>query len=626
MSALPITSDTVNSIFGDGFHTENPNNGNLSSDYEIVVNWFAQQIDPERTQIDKLPIEVSKMLDDMGICDNMLFQKFRGMVRLKLNMIGMSVNTGVGGLSSQTVDFQNLLDLIINLIDILQQCYNIINLSRPQIQLMKRLGNSIFQSWIENPSIWGSIRQYYEQNIFSKDKTQTLEKISSLLAIIDLCDELTLLLLDTARNQITKLVMEYCSHKWDVSRLNDLLSSIKCDMYPIMSILVPDHGFSIDCLISMAKIQLVKLRTEEFFDIVVDYPDSKYALQEFRECLTTSKQRSNLVDAYILQSKSRLLHAGADTVDIIMCYISTVRSFLIVDHRGVLLDRASRPIRRYLKGRNDTIPTIVNAFLDTTSNNRLIELAIELRNTNKKPKMKGESARDLNWVPDPVDALPDFRKAVVEDIVESLISIFDSKNLFIDEFVKVFSKRLLSITDYDVRGVYSDLHLLKARFGSHEFGSLDVMLKDMLLSKKIDRALKTVVPQNVHASIISHLYWPDLPSSKFKMPKQIEEPLSKYKLAYEEHKKGRNVVLCPSLSLITLSVEVAGKTHQFKVTADKAAVLYFFHDQPQGKEVKIAMICMKLQMPLLLVRESLQFWAKGGVLKAVDPNTYKVNE
>lgn len=459
-----------------------------------------------------------------------------------------------------------------------------------------------------------------------KVKYSDLKRFTSLLDIIDLGDELTLLLLDTARNQIAKLVVEYCSHKWDISRLPDLLDGIKCRMFPIVVRLIPDHSFNLDCLISMAKIQLVKLRTREFFDIVVDYPDSKYALQEFRECLTTPEQRSNLVDTYIAQSKARLLHAGADTVDIIMCYISTVRSFLIVDHRGVLLDKASRPIRSYLKGRDDTIPTIVNAFLDTTPSNRLIELAIELRNTNKKPEMKGESARDLNWVPDPVDALPDFRKAVVEDIVESLISIFDSKDLFIDEFVKVFSKRLLSITDYDVRGVYNDLHLLKARFGSHEFGKLDVMLKDMLLSKRIDRALKTVVSKNVHASIISHLYWPDLPNNKFKLPDQIQQPLNEYKSAYEEHKKGRNLVLCSSMSLVTLSVDIAGKLHRFKVTTDKAAVLYFFQDQPQGKKVKLAMICMKLQMSLLLVKESLRFWTQKGVLEAVDPNTYRVNE
>lgn len=45
----------------------------------------------------------------------------------------------------------------------------------------------------------------------------------------------------------------------------------------------------------------------------------------------------------------RLLHPGADTKDIIIQYISTIRCLRILDPQGVLLSRVAEPIRVYLR-------------------------------------------------------------------------------------------------------------------------------------------------------------------------------------------------------------------------------------------------------------------------------------
>lgn len=181
MSALPITPDTVDSIFGASFYNEGSDNSeDPSSDYEVVVDWFVEQIDPQRTQIDLLPLRVSNVLNRMGRCNNMLFQKFRGMVRFKLNAIAMKSDTAVGSTFSRDDSgaiFHSLLDQILNLIGILRQTYDAMNLSKPQIQLMRRLGNSVYQSWVEDSLIWSNIRQYYEHNIFSEGEIQRLEKV-----------------------------------------------------------------------------------------------------------------------------------------------------------------------------------------------------------------------------------------------------------------------------------------------------------------------------------------------------------------------------------------------------------------------------------------------------------------
>lgn len=623
MSNLPANQQFVSEIFN--FALDGRFKEPVKNDYQKIISWISQIViksDPKQTIP---PTNIRLLLDNITGCNDMQFQIVKQMVRNDLNIL---VNGYLELIDSKPITscMELVLNGIYNSCEILKKCYKYLDLSSLQILLMERLENSIYQLAVTYPSFWEGIRSLYDRALFdsSGEQLQHLLDISDLLDKIDLGNELTMLLLDVTRNHIKNRVRIFCISQWDTNKLAPLLKWIEDELYPTLAQLIPNNDFNLEFLVSMAKVELVQLRTRELFDIVLDYPDSQCALKEFRESLTTPDQSLALVNTFITQCKDRLLHAGADTIDIIMCYISTVKSFLIIDHRGVLLDKASRPIRNYLKGRPDTIQQIVHAFLDTTPKNRLIELAIELRNNGKSPVIAGDCARDINWTPDPVDALPDFRKAVVEDTVESLISIFDSKEPFISEFVKVFSGILLNITNYDIRGVYNDIHMLKIHFGSHEFSKLDVMLKDMLLSKSIERKFKHFIPKDVHASIISHLYWPKLPSYNFNMPPEIQKPFDAYKDSFEKVKRGRKLVLCPSLCKASLDIEIGGQTRHFDVSADKASLIYFF--QSQHKPVKLAIICMQLKMPLILVKGGLKYWTQQGILAECGLNTYVVNE
>ncbi|ODV83359.1 hypothetical protein CANARDRAFT_179466, partial [[Candida] arabinofermentans NRRL YB-2248] len=470
------------------------------------------------------------------------------------------------------------------------------------------------------------ISSFYEQGLFhpySKISQSHLHEASEILKHIDLVDELAELIIGLTKNKITMHIKSECSNNWNSSLLNQLLDWIDNDLYSKLQMIVPTGKFDGELLKDVVKNQLVELRITESFDIVLDYPESEVAFKELRECLSTEEQKGRLVDAFIQFCRKRLLHAGVNTTDIIKCYISTIRSFLIVDHRGVLLDKVCRPIRSYLKERDDTIQCIVFALLDTTPDNKLIELAIELRKGGTKKEQHHESERDLNWVPDPVDALPDFRKGMVEDAVESLISIFDTKDAFLEELIKVFSLQLLNITNYDVREVYVKLKLLKSRFGTSEFSSLDVMLKDLIQSRYIDRALNH---STVHSSIISHLFWPELPREKFKLPDDISKHLTTFEEAYGHKKKGRKLTLFPSLGLVDIDIVLKDRTLNFQVSPDKASILYLFQMGEEGCQLKLGIVCMKLQMSLKLVSEGLAFWVKNGVLEECGLNTYAVIE
>ncbi|QPG76271.1 hypothetical protein FOA43_003657 [Brettanomyces nanus] len=622
MYSIPIDVKIVSDIFGSPYHEE-VDQDDPSSDYAVVLDWLSEQINPDFTQMVEVPLRVKNSLRTIGSCNDWMFDKFSGMIRRKLNTLSEDEGSLVG-----YEWLEILLRHISNLSELLHRTYEIVGLNSTQERLMERLEDTVFQSWVNKSTVLQAIKRVYEDNLFSDDTTtsHSLVKLAGLLNKIDLDSELTLLLLDTAHSRIKMFVNDICAHSWNKPRLSRLLSWVKDELFPRMDRLVPDDEFSAVCLVEIAKIELAKLRTDEIFDIVIDYPDSKCALEEVRLCLGTAEQQSRLVESFIFQSKKRLLHAGTDSTDIISCYISAIRSFLIIDHRGVLLDKACRPIRNYLKSRKDTVQRIVYALLNTSPENKLIELAIELRNSNNRSMAHNETERVLEWVPDPVDALPDFRKGVVEDIVESLISIFESKDLFVEEFVKVFSERLLQVTNYDVRDIYNDMHLLKSRFGNQEFNSLDVMLKDMLQSKSIDRKLKGKAPDNVHASIISHLYWPKLPKYSFKLPEEVNAAYVGYQKAYEAHKRGRKLLICPSLSKVNLSLEIKGTSHKFLVTADKAAIIYFFQEQPPKSRVKLGLLCMRLQLPLKLAKEGLKYWTSQAVLSECGLNEYRVNE
>lgn len=135
---------------------------------------------------------------------------------------------------------------------------------------------------------------------------------------------------------------------------------------------------------------------------------------------------------FILCCHENLLHAGANTVDVITSYTKTIKSFLLIDPKGVLLDKVVRPIRRYLKTRDDVIVKLVHGMLDVSESNKLRDLALELNSTEKfntaaQIKDGIEDSLDLNWVPDPIDALPDFKRGRVSDTIESLLSILSQR-------------------------------------------------------------------------------------------------------------------------------------------------------------------------------------------------------
>ncbi|KAK3814020.1 MAG: LOW QUALITY PROTEIN: hypothetical protein J3Q66DRAFT_370966 [Benniella sp.] len=116
-------------------------------------------------------------------------------------------------------------------------------------------------------------------------------------------------------------------------------------------------------------------RIKEFFDIVVECPDSEPAVLDLQECIEWTGQRDQLQNAFLAAVDKRLMHPGAETTDIVEFYISTIKYLRVLDSSGVMLDCASR--------------------------------AIEIPEVLMQMEMGDEGTDDEVWVPEPKNAGPD---------------------------------------------------------------------------------------------------------------------------------------------------------------------------------------------------------------------------
>ena len=97
------------------------------------------------------------------------------------------------------------------------------------------------------------------------------------------------------------------------------------------------------------------------------------------------------------------------------------------------------------RARPDTIRCIVaNLVGDKESGDSLADVDEPVQPLSQ---VQMEDYSDPNWEPEPIDAGPDFRKNKPSDTISTLVSIYDSKDLFIKELQVLLAQRLLAVQD-----------------------------------------------------------------------------------------------------------------------------------------------------------------------------------
>ena len=291
------------------------------------------------------------------------------------------------------------------------------------------------------------------------------------------------------------------------------------------------------------------LRVEEMFDIVVDYPDSKPALLDLRDCMKHASLHRHLVTRFGQAIRNRLLHPGAATADIIQQYVSTIQALQHIDPSGAVLDAVSAPIREYLRCRKDTTRCIVTLLTDDGAADGVAASLFAELDSGAAGRQVGNADADFDgpdadaqalleaerWEPDPIEADPSLRTNTSSDAISLLVGIYGTKELFVSEYRSMLADRLMGKADYDCDRELRTLELLKVRFGESSLHAAEVMLRDLAESKRINTNVKSVpntatplkkrrdlVPIDpLSATIVSQLFWPPLPHENIKLPAQV---------------------------------------------------------------------------------------------------------
>ncbi|KKY24766.1 putative anaphase-promoting complex subunit [Phaeomoniella chlamydospora] len=406
-----------------------------------------------------------------------------------------------------------------------------------------------------------------------------------------------------------------------------------------------------------------KLRTSELFDIIVGWDATKSGIDDLKHYTTNPATRSYVTSHFTNVLSQRLLQPGASTMEILQVYISIIRAFRHLDPRGVLLDRVARPTRHYLRTREDTVRIVVNGILAdveldedgtpvSTDASVLWELAVELKSRGPSENdNEGElDWNNMDWTPDPIDAAPDYKKSKTADVVGSLISLFDSKEVFVKELQNALAERLLlnkSNFDQEI-GV---LEHLKIRFGDAPLQACEVMLRDVLDSRRTDTVIRndqSLVPQQslaepvttherplsndsniqIHAKILSRLFWPtqtleppDDPdtyddAASFLIPSSVSALQETYSKGFESLKQSRKLTWLNNLGHVTVELDLEDRIFQADdITPMQASVIYAFQDSSATPTTKtIDELSSTLQLPPFFVRTTCQFWVTKQIL------------
>lgn len=439
----------------------------------------------------------------------------------------------------------------------------------------------------------------------------------------------------------------------------------------------------------MALNRLGRARVDDLFDFVINWNKSLGAIRDIKEYLKVPGAKQHLTSSFSQQISRRLLHPGATTTYILNVYISIIRSFHELEPKGVLLERVARPIRRYLKEREDTARIIISSLLTDlndetgTKFSSNSELSFEIACEMAKPIANyGQEADeelnwgDMNWQPLPQDASPEYKKSKVEDVIWFLLTLWERED-FINELKNIFGEHLLRCEDPEYVKEIRLLELIKVRLGDDKLQACEVMLRDVLDSKRINAsiratsnvsasAFKTPEARNrgprtprtrqaaasaskpppslpgptLNAQILSSFFWPSLRDDTFRVPLQIDALQKEYENRFERIKGMRKLRWMNALGDGSITLEFDDRIEDFDhLTPWQVSVVYAFQPQPgeehiarkkgkggEGISRNVEQLEEMLEMDEGLVRQAVAFWIGKSVLREISPNTYTVIE
>ncbi|CAJ0769045.1 1418_t:CDS:2, partial [Entrophospora sp. SA101] len=277
-----------------------------------------------------------------------------------------------------------------------------------------------------------------------------------------------------------------------------------------------------------------------------------------------------------------------------------------------------------------------NSWMDDKNPN--FELIDELGRTEIPIENQNDDEYNLddddNWIPDPVDAGPEYKSSIyrLADMTNLLISLFDNTELLTEEIQRQMAECLLLKTDFNTTKELAKLELFKLRFGESKMSTVEVMVKDISDSKRIngniynnnERLIRKNAAESsdleiilnneneiLYTSILSRLFWPTINNEEFEVPPPISDEMKTYNNAFQSLKPRRKLNWLPSLGKVQLELEFQGKTLEMEVEPVHATIIYHFQEKDTWKLDDLA---KQMKYDPQKLKYKMEFWTDRGIL------------
>lgn len=418
---------------------------------------------------------------------------------------------------------------------------------------------------------------------------------------------------------IREMVEKSFKDQWRRSVLDDCVSLVQDTILPVLTAIgIYDSELRTQLQV-LAREKLAEVRLNELFDMTLHEDESQPGLDDLKEVVHTPELRAKTVSTLQSSCNLRLLNSGVDTSSIILFFWALVNVLSVLDPRGVVLDKVSPAIHRYLKERPDTVDIIVDGIIGEETS-PLAKLSEKLAPPSESDLAIENDMLDVSWQPDPVDAPPDFVKRQTRDIVSIFFMLYDNPEVYIKRLNSVFSNKLLSVSSLGELSVLTaKAESLRKRFGQRQLQSIYVMIRDVRKSLRMQdkvRASKQSL-ESTKALILSHRYWLNLKNERGNFPLLFQHLADQFCGLFERYYPQRAVFWSPEDSRVSINLEFEDRALDLTVTPDQAAVIYCFSETPQNKADYISAVVGIDQDRTV---KALQFWTGQCVLVGPDEN------
>lgn len=395
--------------------------------------------------------------------------------------------------------------------------------------------------------------------------------------------------------------------------------------------------------------QFLLYRSSQLFNLIRDYPSSLPAIEELCTVLQLTCQYDFVADSIKNQLQDRLLIPGAHTEDILQMYLRTnkVVSLLFKNanrKRSDVFQKVTSSVIHHLHKRKDSVKCIVSTMLendDCEDENEFFDNC---------------SDDDFEWVPNPTDSRGD-------ETISLLIGVYGGQTHFLSEYREMLATRLVSLGSFEIDREIASLDLMKSKFDPNALNDCNIMIKDMIESRKVFQKVKTklIKVKNHHllpsSLILSKHFWPsrivgddntddqDNSSScndQFKfLPQEILSVMKEYEKLFTELKPTQRLEWKRTEGIVAIQISIRNRDYEFRVSPLFVEVLSLFQtlaiassstnsspllSAASPSSLTIEDIGKSIQQPNDKVKQIVAFWVSKNILREIDINRFIINE